>query len=108
MAMYEIPTPAERPVLFRLLKQASSYTLWAFIQPYFDDWVAFAKHIQPLALDPKDGLPALNDSEMRLFLTSHSAFLSALAKLRKGDRSVFKWLGYGTRPDSRRVVTFGY
>lgn len=95
MARYEIPTQAERPVLFRLLKQASSYTLWAFIQPYFDDWVAFAKRIQPLAMEPEGG-PSLNDSSMKLFMTSHAAFLSALAKLHKGDRSVFKWLGYGT------------
>ncbi|MCX9158026.1 Imm72 family immunity protein [Niveibacterium sp. 24ML] len=93
---YAIPTEQERPVLFRWLKQQSAYTTYAKIEPYFADWIAECKRIQPLALDPLDGQPALNDSEMRLLLTGYSAFVQALAKLRKGDRSAFKWMGYGT------------
>jgi hypothetical protein len=94
MAIYEMPTEAERPVLFRLIKQESSCTAWAFIQTYYEAWVQYAKDIQDLALDPNDGEPALNESEMRLFLLGHAAFVDALGKLRAGDRSVFKWMGY--------------
>jgi len=96
MAMYEIPTEAERPALFRLTKQRSAYTTWAFIGGYYEDWVEYAKSIHSVALDPDDGEPALNESEMRLFLLGHAAFVDALAKLHAGDRSVFKWMGYGT------------
>jgi len=95
MAMYEIPTEAERPALFRLTKQRSAYTTWAFIGGYYERWVEYAKQIEPLAHEP-DGMQSLNDSSMRLFLLGHAAFVDALAKLRQGDRSVFKWLGYGT------------
>lgn len=92
---YALPTEEERPILFRWLKQQSSYTMWRQTGPYFDAWVDEAKRISLLAFDAA-GEPELNDSEMRILLSCRAAFEDALAKLKRGDRSAFKWLGWGT------------
>lgn len=93
---YEIPTEEERPVLFRWLKQQSSFTMWSQIGPYFDAWVNEFKRIPPVAVSGPNSKLDFHGSELRLMLTCRAAFVDALAKLRAGDQSVFKWMGYGT------------
>jgi hypothetical protein len=96
---YPIPTERERVALFRFLKQHSSYSAWAMMEPHFKAWIDEATRIKPLAVctqlyedKPRE---ALYDSDLRLMLTCFAAFVEALAKLKRGDRAVFKWLGYG-------------
>lgn len=93
---YAIPTDEERPILFRWLKQQSSYTIWRQIGAYMDSWVDEAKRIAQLTADPISGEMALNESELRLLIQCRAAFVDALATLKAGDQAVFKWLGWGT------------
>lgn len=93
---YTTPTDAERPILFRLCKQGASFTIWSQIYPYFDRWVQAFLDAAPLATDSETGGLALDDSDLRLLLNCRSAFAKALTRLRRGERDVFKWMGYGT------------
>ena len=93
---YAIPTAEERPILFRWLKQQSSYTIWRQIGPYYEAWADEVKRVQPIAIDPKEGGLAMHESKVRIIQLCWAAFGDALAKLKTGDRSTFKWLGFGT------------
>jgi hypothetical protein len=70
------------------------------MEPYFKAWTEEAKRLKPIALHKpmyeSAVKQALQDSDLRLLLSCYGAFVTALGRLRGGDRSAFKWLGYGT------------
>ena len=92
-----LPTEVERIALFRLLQQTSSLSIWTTIGEYYKAWVDTSKFIHPLVQNAgRDGETAMMDSELQGILSGYAAFQGALAALQKGDKSVFKWLGYGS------------
>jgi hypothetical protein len=95
---YPIPTPDERKRLFRLIQQHSSWTAWAYVGTYHK---AFIDALRQAFEDTQQNPPAnegplVKLSEMAAFLNGYASFEGALVRLRTGDKSVFKFLGYGT------------
>lgn len=95
---YSLPTEDERKRLFRLIQQSSSWTAWADVCRYhkaFIDTVRVAFE-DTQANPPAEG-PLLDTSEMALLLEGYASFEAALDRLRHGDRSVFRFVGFGIR-----------
>ncbi|MBB5019104.1 hypothetical protein HNQ59_002402 [Chitinivorax tropicus] len=122
MAFYTTaPTEAERPVLFRILKQQSSLTIWQQIVPYYSAWVDEIVRSADLRVELPDwyetylGPDRPRDKEMFSqhdiveAMTLKAALVDAVDKLRRGDRSVFLWRGYfsgqGYICEARRLLS---
>lgn len=94
---YPIPTPDERKRLFRLIQQYSSWTAWAFVGGYHKAFIDVLKTAfeETQQNPPATEGPLIDTWEMTGFLNGYASFEGALVKLRKGDKSVFKFIGYG-------------
>lgn len=91
------PSELERPALFRLLQEASSLSIWTVIGDYYKAWVDVTKRVYPLVQQAgHGGDPAMIESELRGILSGYAAMQGALSALAAGDKSVFRWLGYGS------------
>lgn len=93
---YPKPTHDERKRLFRLVKQSSSWTAWAYVGKYHGTFVdilrtAFA---ETQSNPPAEG-PLISTSDMSMLLNGYASFEAALDTLRRGDRTVFRFLGFG-------------
>ena len=94
---YRIPTPDERKRLFRLIQQYSSWTACHFVSVYHKAFVDVVKAAfeDTQAHPPADEGPLLAPSDMAAFLNGYASMEGALARLRQGDKSVFRFIGYG-------------
>lgn len=94
---YRIPNPDERKRLFRLIQQYSSWTACHFVGVYHKTFVDVVKAAfeDTQAHPPSNEGPLLHASEMAAFLNGYASMEGALARLRQGDKTVFKFIGYG-------------
>ncbi|MCW7538033.1 Imm71 family immunity protein [Aquabacterium sp. A7-Y] len=95
---YTVPTTEERKALFYWLKQCSSYTAWARMGTYYRAFVEDVQQVFTATQDtpaPTNDGPLIHASDMALTLKCYAAFEEALSKLKSGDKSVFKFIGYG-------------
>ncbi len=95
---YPLPTPCQRRILFRLLKQYSSLAAWQHIAQYHRRVVEdFRKiHDDDSACD-KRGRPLVSDSAISDLLAGLSSMDAALAALARGDRNTFRYVGFFQR-----------
>lgn len=95
---YRLPTDLERRQLFYYLKRGSSYSACAEWTKYYKEFldiveVAFKDTQQnPPANEP----PLIPESQMALLYNGYASAEAALQRLRRGDKSVFKFLGFGS------------
>ena len=90
---YPIPTEHERQALFAWLKQASSLTAWRRLYSHHQAFVdAVTKAYVDEQSTPGMELTIPTDWYAAV-LRSHDAFLTALARLERGDRRCFAFLG---------------
>ncbi len=88
-------TEEERRQLFYWLKTASSYTAWERVGRYYKVWVDKFK----LLYDESQRHPDLehgvlmHTSDIVLVMSCYSFFEEALARLKKGNKRPFVWLG---------------
>jgi len=92
---YRLPTQHEREALFSWLKQASSLTAWERVLAHHQAFVdVVEKAFQDTHRHPPEGEdPYIPEGWMSDLLSSHVAFRAAVARLHKGDRSCFRFLG---------------
>lgn len=97
--VYTLPNEEERRLLFYYLKRGSSYTAWAEFRPYYKAFVDIVRAAFEDTQDnpsPNEG-PLIEESQMATLLNGFASYEAALARLHKGDKTVFKFLGYGQR-----------
>jgi len=94
---YRIPSADERKRLFRLIRQYSSWTACHFVSLYHKAFVDVLKVAfeDTQAKPPPDGKPLLSNYDMAGFLNGYASMEGAIARLRQGDKTVFKFVGYG-------------
>lgn len=94
---YAIPNEEERRQLFYYLKRGSSYTAWAKLGPYYKAFVDIVRvAFEDTQNNPPPGKsPLIGSSLMTGLLNGFASYEKALARLRKGDKTVFKFIGYG-------------
>ena len=92
---YPLPNEDERKRLFRLIQQSSSWTAWAFVGNYHKAFIEILRVVyEDTQTTPPDEGPLIDSSEMSPLLNGYASFEAALAKLRHGDRSAFRFLGF--------------
>lgn len=94
---YRLPTPDERKSSFRLIQQYSSWTACQFVGVYHKAFVDTVKAAfeDTQAHPPSDEGPLLVASDMAAFLHGYASMEGALARLHQGDKTVFKFIGFG-------------
>lgn len=94
---YAIPNEEERRQLFYYLKRGSSYTAWAKLGPYYKAFVDIVRvAFEDTQNNPPEGKsPLIPQSDMALLLNGYASYENAVARLGKGDKTVFKFVGYG-------------
>lgn len=94
---YRIPTPDERKRLFRLIQRYSSWTACQFIGAHHKAFVdaVRAAFEDTQAHPPPNEVPLLAASQMAAFLHGYASMEGALTRLRQGDKTVFRFIGYG-------------
>ena len=94
---YPLPTREERKRLFRLIQQCSSWTAWAYVGAYHRALIDVVKVVfaDTQANPPANEGPLIKAGDMTLLLNGYASFESALVNLRRGDKSAFRFLGYG-------------
>lgn len=94
---FELPTALERKALFRMLKQDSSLTNWSRIVPYYRDFVAEIRGVLTAIEDAgAEQRSLLDESDVLTAMKCLAAMEDAIERLRQGDRTVFRFMGYGT------------
>jgi Immunity protein 71/Immunity protein 72 len=109
MMAHLVPTPLERKQIFYWLKKASSYTAWERDTRYYKAWVEkFDELYQDSQRnpDPVHGT-LLPTDKMVTLLDCYAAAEGALARLKRGDKRCFVWLGQnGHFSESYRAVDY--
>ncbi|KPF66949.1 hypothetical protein IP84_14005 [beta proteobacterium AAP99] len=80
-----------------MLKQDSSLTNWSRIVPYYRDFVAEIRSVLT-AIEDADAeqRSLLDESDVLTAMKCLAAMEDAIERLRQGDRTVFRFAGYGT------------
>ena len=94
---YPLPTDDERKRLFRLIQQSSSWTAWSYVGAHHKTFIDFVRVAfeDTQTNPPANERPLIDASDMSMLLNGYASFEAALTKLRQGDRSVFRFLGFG-------------
>lgn len=95
MSEYLIPNDEERRRLFYWIKKAGSYTLWERAGRFYKAWNdVFQAAYKDCAQHPAPKHGQLIPDDQSVFLNKgYACFEEALARLKRGDKSPFKWLG---------------
>jgi hypothetical protein len=96
---YAIPTELERRQLFYYLKRGSSYSAWAEWAKYYKEFVDVVQMaFEDTQRNPPPGKsPLIEERDMAFLLSCYSSAEGALQRLRAGDKTVFKFIGYGVK-----------
>ena len=109
MQLKLIPSQEERRQLFYWLKKASSYTAYERVGRYYKAWVDKFKLLYDDSQrhpDPEHGVLMAPDKIVTV-MSCYAAFEEALARLKRGSKRPFVWLGQsGHFSESGRVVDY--
>lgn len=89
---YRPPNEDERKIIFFCLKQATSLSAWTRLFEYYSEFVDVVKeaHDEEREADTGRG-QCIATSTCQKFLDARRSFELALDRLRRGDRSCFRW-----------------
>ena len=94
---YAIPNEIERRQLFYYLERGSSYSAWAKLGVYYKAFL----DVVGVAFEDAQNAPStskgalIHTSEMTQLLNGYASFEGALIRLRQGDKTAFKFVGFG-------------
>lgn len=90
-----VPNDDERKKIFYWVKKSSSYTAWERAGRYYKAWLDVFREAYRETVDhphPEHG-QLIADSDFVFVLTGYACFEEAVARLKRGDKTPFKFLG---------------